>query len=53
MDSLAVVSKILHRKSSESLLERYHQDALESGARIRDGLSFAVEQVVQELGSGF
>ena len=40
-------------KSAESLLERYHQDALESGARIRDGLSFAVEQVVQELGSGF
>jgi len=57
----AVFYRLLHvtrlprspEKSSESLLERYHQDALESGARIRDGLSFAVEQVVQELGSGF
>jgi hypothetical protein len=57
----AVLYRLLHvtrlprspEKSSESLLERYHQDALESGARIRDGLSFAVEQVVQELGSGF
>lgn len=57
----AVLYRLLHvtrlprssEKSAESLLERYHQDALESGARIRDGLSFAVEQVVQELGSGF
>lgn len=57
----AVFYRLLHvtrlprspEKSAESLLERYHQDALESGARIRDGLSFAVEQVVQELGSGF
>lgn len=57
----AVLYRLLHvtrlprsaDKSAESLLERYHQDALESGARIRDGLSFAVEQVVQELGSGF
>jgi hypothetical protein len=57
----AVLYRLLHvtrlprspEKSAESLLERYHQDALESGARIRDGLSFAVEQVIQELGSGF
>jgi hypothetical protein len=57
----AVLYRLLHvsrlprspEKSAESLLERYHQDALESGARIRDGLSIAVEQVIQELGSGF
>jgi len=57
----AVLYRLLHvtrlpkspEKSAESLLERYHQDALESGARIRDGLSVAVEQVLQELGSGF
>jgi hypothetical protein len=57
----AVLYRLLHvsrlprspEKSAESLLERYHQDALESGARIRDGLSIAVEQVLQELGSGF
>jgi hypothetical protein len=57
----AVLYRLLHvtrlprspEKSAESLLERYHQDALESGARIRDGLSVAVEQVIQELGSGF
>ncbi|EEF63337.1 Eco57I restriction-modification methylase domain-containing protein [Pedosphaera parvula] len=57
----AVLYRLLHvtrlprspEKSVESLLERYHQDALESGARIRDGLSIAVEQVIQELGSGF
>ena len=57
----AVLYRLLHvtrlpkspERTGESLLERYHQDALESGARIREGLSIAVEHVVQELGSGF
>jgi hypothetical protein len=39
--------------AAESLLERYHQDALESGTRIRDGLRVAVEQAIRELGTGF
>ena len=36
-----------------SLIERYHQDSLDSGARIRDGLSRAVEQAIRDFGSGF
>ena len=28
------------------MIERYHQDSLDSGARIRDGLSRAVEQAI-------
>ena len=37
----------------ESWIERYHQDSLDSGARIRDGLSRAVEQAIRDFGSGF
>ena len=37
----------------ESLIERYHQDSLDSGARIRDGLSRAVEQAIRDFANGF
>ena len=37
----------------ESLIERYHQDSLDSGARIRDGLSRAVEQTIRDFANGF
>ncbi len=37
----------------QSLIERYHQDSLDSGARIRDGLSRAVERAVISFGEGF
>ena len=35
------------------LLERYHQDAIEQGGRIRDGLRDAVEAAIKTLGNGF
>ncbi|EDY84236.1 hypothetical protein VDG1235_3867 [Verrucomicrobiia bacterium DG1235] len=39
--------------ANESIIERYHQDALDSGSRIRDGLSKAVKICIEELASGF
>src|SRR5450759_2795363 len=39
---------VSHESSDESLLERYHQDSLDSGARIREGLSRAVEEAIRE-----
>lgn len=38
---------------SESIIERYHQDSLDSGSRIRDGLSLAVEDCIRDLANGF
>lgn len=38
---------------AESLIERYHQDSLESGARIREGLSRAVEEAIKGFANGF
>ncbi len=38
---------------AESLIEKYHQDALDSGSRIREGLSEAVENSIQSLAEGF
>ena len=38
---------------AESLIESYHQDALESGARIRDRLSSAVEDSIVTFANGF
>jgi len=38
---------------AESLIEKYHQDALDSGSRIRDGLSNAVEFCIKTLANGF
>lgn len=39
--------------AAEILIERYHQDSLDSGARIRDGLSKAVEQAIRDFANGF
>ena len=39
--------------AAECLLERYHQDSLDSGARIREGLSKAVEQAIRDFANGF
>ena len=57
----AVLYRLLHVSrlpanndaAAESLIERYHQDSLDSGARIREGLSKAVEQAIRDFGSGF
>jgi methylase of polypeptide subunit release factors len=57
----AVLFRLLHASrlpasaetSSESLIERYHQDSLDSGARIRDGLSRAVESAIHDFANGF
>jgi len=38
---------------AESLIEKYHQDALDSGSRIREGLSGAVEHSIKSLANGF
>jgi hypothetical protein len=40
-------------KGADSLIEQYHQDALESGSRIREGLSQAVFQCLTAFGNGF
>ena len=57
----AVLYRLLHatrlpltnNTSAESLIERYHQDSLDSGARIREGLSKAVKQAILNFDSGF
>ena len=57
----AVLYRLLHASrlpatnetAPRSLIERYHQDSLDAGARIRDGLSRAVEQAVLDFGNGF
>ncbi len=40
-------------RAAESLIEKYHQDALDSGSRIREGLSEAVENSIKSLTEGF
>ena len=37
----------------ESFIEGYHQDSLDSGSRIRDGLSKAVEHSIRSMANGF
>ncbi|MDD2600795.1 MAG: restriction endonuclease [Kiritimatiellae bacterium] len=57
----AILFRILHatrmpvaaEHAAESLIEQYHQDALDSGSRIRDGLSKAVERSIIAFGNGF
>jgi len=57
----AVLYRLLHvtrlpasnEAATESLIERYHQDSLDSGARIREGLSKAVEQAIRDFANGF
>jgi hypothetical protein len=59
--TFAVLYRLLHatrlplsdETSKESWIERYHQDSIESGARIRDGLSSAVEAAIRAFGTGF
>ena len=57
----AVLYRLLHATrlpltndiAAESLIERYHQDSLDQGARIREGLSKAVEKAILAFGNGF
>lgn len=57
----AVLYRLLHASrlpasvdaAAESLIERYHQDSVDSGARIREGLSRAVEQAIRNFANGF
>lgn len=55
MYRLLHVSRLPHSSAvaTESWLERYHLDSLESGARIREGLSVAVERAIRDFGNGF
>ena len=56
----AVLYRLLHatrmpvspEAAAESLIERYHQDSIDSGARIRDGLSRAVEDAILAFANG-
>ena len=57
----AVLYRMLHAtrlpltndEAAESLIERYHQDSLDQGARIREGLSNAVEKAILDFANGF
>jgi SAM-dependent methyltransferase len=57
----AILYRLLHatrlpltnETAAESWIERYHQDSLESGARIRAGLSRAVESAIRDFANGF
>ena len=57
----AVLYRLLHATrlpltndiAAESLIELYHQDSLDQGARIREGLSKAVENAILTFGNGF
>lgn len=40
-------------EADQCLLEKYYQDSIESGNRIRDGLSQAVKESLLALGNGF
>jgi len=40
-------------ETAQSWIERYHQDSLDAGSRIREGLSKAVEQAILGLANGF
>ncbi|HQX52396.1 MAG TPA: N-6 DNA methylase, partial [Planctomycetaceae bacterium] len=57
----AILFRLLHasrmpvaqESAAESVIEIYHQDALDSGSRIRAGLSSAVEKSIKSLANGF
>ena len=57
----AVLYRLLHATrlpltndtAATSLIEQYHQDSLDSGSRIRAGLSHAVERAIFDFGNGF
>jgi len=42
-----------HETTAESIIERYHQDSLDFGERIRDGLSIAVKNAILDFANGF
>ncbi|MBF0102566.1 MAG: N-6 DNA methylase [Desulfobacterales bacterium] len=57
----AILFRLLHSSrmpkqkdsGAESIIEHYHQDSLDSGSRIRNGLSDAVENSILLLANGF
>jgi hypothetical protein len=57
----AVLYRLLHAtrlpsnrvEAAQSWIERYHQDSLDAGSRIREGLSKAVEHSIKSLANGF
>lgn len=57
----ALLFRVLHasrlpktrQETNESFIEQYHQDSIESGARIREGLSEAVEKSIRIFANGF
>lgn len=57
----AILYRLLHASRlptdgadfASCLLERYHQDSVDSGARIREGLSNAVEEAIKGFANGF
>ena len=57
----AVLYRLLHATrlplendaAPSSLIERYHQDSLDQGARIREGMSKAIESAILHFGNGF
>lgn len=57
----AVLYRLLHAsrlpanrdEAAQSWVERYHQDSLDAGSRIREGLSKAVEHAIKGLANGF
>lgn len=57
----AVLYRLLHvtrlpallENSADCLLEKYHQETVEQGSRIREGLRIAVTEALQTLGTGF
>jgi len=57
----AILYRLLHytrmpvnqESIAESIMEVYHQDSLESGSRIRDGLSDAVKNSILAFSNGF
>jgi len=57
----AILFRLLHASrlpvtnstAAESLIERYHQDTIEQGTRIRAGLRTAVTEALEILGTGF
>lgn len=57
----AILYRLLHASrfsasadaAAESIIEKLHQDSLDSGTRIREGLSRAVEEAIVAFGNGF
>lgn len=60
-NEFALLYRLLHvtrmpenqEKGEEAIIEKYHQESLASGSRIREKLSEAVEQAMTSLANGF